>query len=111
MSLGSYADLRGLSAAALNVLLLCERWLYSAFLPAIALIATYANYWRNILLNALMTALSLCLWLLGVKMSLKPIRFNATSEDLLRHEIYELALKIQSLSDQRDTLIGKSVAM
>jgi len=44
-------------------------------------------------------------------MSFKPISFNASSEDLLRHEINELALKVQNLNDQRDFLIGKSVAM
>jgi len=44
-------------------------------------------------------------------MSLKPIRFNATCEDLLRHEINELAVEIQSLNDKRDALIGKAVAL
>jgi len=37
--------------------------------------------------------------------------FNASGEDLLRHEIAELALTIQSLNDKRDALIGKSVAL
>ena len=44
-------------------------------------------------------------------MSHKPIRFNASSEELLRHEIHELAVEIQSLNDKRDFLIGKSVAI
>jgi len=41
----------------------------------------------------------------------KPIKFNATSEDLLRHEINELAIEAQSLNDKRDVLIGRAVAM
>jgi len=58
-----------------------------------------------------MNVLSLCLWLLGVKVSHKPIKFNATIEELLRHEINELAFEIQSLNDKRDALIGRIVAL
>ena len=111
MSFGLFADLRGLSAVALNLPPLCERWLFSALPPVIALIPTCASYWTNILPNALTSALSLFLWLLGVKVSHKPIKFNATSEELLRHEINELAFEIQSLNDKRDALIGKIVAL
>jgi len=108
---GLCADLKGLSTVALNLLLLCVKWQFSALPPVIALIPTCASYWRNILPNALTSALSLFLWLSGVKVSHKPIKFNATSEELLRHEINELAFEIQSLNDKRDALIGKIVAL
>ena len=41
----------------------------------------------------------------------KPLMFNASSEELLRHEINELAMKAQSLNDKRDVLIGRAVAI
>ena len=41
----------------------------------------------------------------------KPIKFNATGEDLLRHEIDELAIELQSINERRDFLIGRVVAI
>jgi len=46
-----------------------------------------------------------------VNVSHKPIRFDASSEDMLRHEINELALKILGCSNRRDVLIGRVVAI